>query len=615
MRRFALLLTLFAVIASPAAVATDASPDALRDALLAPPIGAPDSGVAAELPVGDGASSTFEMRDSRTVPPGLARRFPGLRSFRGVDPLGRTARLDLANDDLRLAVRDGANEWVARATKGGGWTAPASPNTADAKVVPPVLGAGEAGSRKEHASGANARAQGGVRYDFRLAVATDSGYATKAGGTVAQTLGEVVHLVNRANEVFETDMGVHFTLVEDSDRLIPIRARQDPFLRGDPVPTAVEWIDGIVGGANYDIGHALLDMSGGQSEVGTSCTDARDADFMATHKAAAWSGTKELATSPQGLDFFIHVLGRQLGAWPTAAGCQRDALGDHAVEPGSGSTAMGYASATCAPAATLQARADRYFHAVSIGQMHDWLSSRGGRCATKRLNGATAPWIDPRQLDEWIVVPARTPFALEALATPGERGRRLTYAWEQMGAYGGAGTDTDGILFRSWPPTTSGRRTFPRMADALRGQDGGTGERLPTATRTLDFTLTVRDNAGESSTLAQANARVHVVDTGQAFAVDVPATATAGEPMPLRWNVAGTDADPIACHFVDVDLSLDGGDDWTTIAVDEPNDGDAAPVLPDHIASDRARVRVRCDRRPFFAVTTSDFSVVKRAAR
>ena len=113
--------------------------------------------------------------------------------------------------------------------------------------------------------------------------------------------------------------------------------------------------------------------------------------------------------------------------------------------------------------------------------------------------------------------------------------------------------------------------------------------------------------------VSHADARVRVVDTGRAFALlDFPAMAVAGERMALRWDVADTDRPPISCHFVHVDLSVDGGLAWRRLADDEPNDGEATVALPDDVATDQARLRLSCDWRPFFAVSRSDFTVSTR---
>ncbi|WP_448096139.1 reprolysin-like metallopeptidase [Luteibacter yeojuensis] len=572
------------------------------------------------LPLGDGRHGLFHVRDSRTLPPALAARFHGLRSFRGTDAEGRTVRLDLSPGGARMSLRDGPREWTARARTAAEWRplpvrdAPApSVSTGMTGARPPSI------ARYRHASRG-----GGIRYDFRLAVAASSRYAARFGGTTLAALAEVVHVVNQANEVFETDVGVHFTLVEDNDRLIRSRPSRDPFRYGDPGPAAVQLIDREIGVGNYDIGHALTDYTGGESHIGTSCSDARDADFLATHKAAAWSGHAQPETATtEAVGFMIHVLGQQLGAWPTSHGCREATLEDRAFEPGSGSTAMGFAPFACGHGSALQAHADRYFHAANLQQMQDWLASRGGSCASRRIGASSAPWIEPGALAGLSIVPARTPFVLDARAEPARKDARLTYAWEQMDVATRPGDTAaghaDGPIFRSYPPAPTGRRVFPRMPVVLGHEPPEPGETLPTATRSLAFRLTVRDNAGDASTTAHADTRLLVVDTSRSFAVldnDVPDGAIAGGSLTARWDVAGTDAPPISCHFVSIDLSLDDGDSWMepALAVDEPNDGEARISLPANAASRRARLRIGCDRWPFFAVSPRPFPIKEVAS-
>lgn len=568
------------------------------------------------LPTGDTTSSLFRVHDSGTLPPALAQKFPGMRSFRGNDEKGRSVRLDLSKSGVRASVRDGAAEWLLRP----GDRTPSA--RGDMPFVAPIADAKAATSDREiPVAMAMARNGGGVRYDFRLAVAADSRYVARFGGTVEGALAEIVHAVNRANEVFETDAGVHFTLVDDNEKIIRVDPRRDPYRRMDPGPATVRLIDREIGKRNYDIGHAVTTLFGGESHVGTSCSDDRRADFFATHKAAAWSGHATPESEPYAIGFMIHVLGRQLGAWPTPNGCTRPTLPDRAVEPGSGSTVMGYAPSDCGGGMqVLQTHSDLYFHATNIEQMQAWLGSRGGSCARKHINPLSAPWVDPEPFAEEKVIPARTPFVLEGVAEQEAGGRPLTYAWEQMDVgdeQRGALTDTgNGPLFRSFAPTPSGNRAFPRMPAVLGHETAEPGETLPTTSRLLTFRLTVRDNGGEHATVASADTRVRVIDTGRPFAVLSPTAAVrgvGGHALRVRWDVAGTTSQPISCHFLDVDLSVDGGNTWlaTPLATDVRNSGDAEVMLPTiETPTDHARMRLRCDWRPFFAVSPGDFTIV-----
>jgi Metallo-peptidase family M12B Reprolysin-like len=619
MSRFAIVTALVGGLLPLAAqAAAGADESTLRRNLLRLPQDASRS-IEVDLPTGAATSSRFRIRDSGTLPPALAAKFPGLRSFRGIDAQGRTVRLDLSKAGLRASVRDGDTEWLVRpgdvATQAPG-SAPVASAVAHAGITAQDPGLPERMTM--------ARSGGGVRYDFRLAVAADSGYVATFGGTVEGALGEIVHAVNRANEVFETDVGVHFTLVDNNEKIIRADPRRDPYRRVDPGPATVRLIDREIGKRNYDIGHAVTTLFGGESHVGTTCSDDRRADFFATHKAAAWSGHAHPESEPYAVGFMIHVLGRQLGAWPTANGCARSTLVDRAVEPGSGSTAMGYAPSGCGGnAQRLQPHSDLYFHAANIEQMQAWLGSRGGRCAAKRINAAAAPWIDPEALAEEKIIPARTPFLLEGSAEPVSEGGRLTYAWDQMDAGDEQRhelKDTgNGPLFRSFAPTLSGVRSIPRMAAVLGHETAEPGETLPTTSRLLNFRLTARDNGGEHATVASADTRLRVIDTGRPFAVLSPEAAVrsvGGHALRVRWDAAGTTEAPISCHFLEIDLSIDGGETWlaTPLATDERNDGEADLMLPAiRTQTDHARLRLRCDWRPFFAVSPGDFTIVPDA--
>lgn len=621
MSRFAIVTTLLGALAPLVSQATSAIDEpALRRSLLRLPQDTRRS-VELELPTGPATSSRFRVSDSGTLPPGLAARFPGLRSFRGRDAQGRTVRLDLSKGGVRASVRDGGTEWLLR--PGDAATPmPAAASTETAEGVAsrsrPAMDAPGFPARLVMARSGGG---GGIRYDFRLAVAADSRYVAAFGGTVEAALAEIVHAVNRANEVFETDAGVHFTLVEHNDRIIRADPRRDPYRRMDPGPATVQLIEREIGKRNYDIGHAVTTLFGGESHVGTSCGDDRRADFFATHKAAAWSGHAQPESEAYAVGFMIHVLGRQIGAWPTANGCGRSTLADRAVEPGGGSTVMGHAPTGCGGHAQwLQPRSDLYFHAANIEQMQAWLGSLGGRCAARRINPMAAPWIDPENLAEQLVIPARTPFALEGSAEPAAEGQRLTYAWEQMDAgdeqRGELKDIGNGPLFRSYAPTTSARRSFPRMAAVLGHEAAEPGETLPTTSRLLNFRFTVRDNGGEHATVASADTRVRVIDTGRPFAVLLPDEATrgvGGRALHVRWDIAGTTDAPIDCHFLEIDLSLDGGQTWLSapLATDEKNDGEAEVMLPAVTTpTEQARLRLRCDWRPFFAVSPGDFTIV-----
>ncbi|QWT19148.1 hypothetical protein KPL74_15520 [Bacillus sp. NP157] len=516
------------------------------------------------LPLRGGAASTFRMVDSGVLPRALVRRHPSMRSYRGEDAQGRTARLDYAGNVGRLSVSgddDDTRPWehVETLPSLPMDLLPTNPRASQAAAglhgpAPDGRGGGSPTSIAQTPFGGDlgkaGASHGNVRYDFRLALAADSRFVAANGGTVASALGAAAHMVNRANERMENDLGVHLVLAAQSDRLMMASAASDPLRHGEPRTAAAMLIQRRLAASSYDIGHALLGLNGGETATGTSCSDARDADYLATHKAAAWSGGED---DDAALEAFILVLGNQLGApfrKPRCPSC-------HA------------------------------FDGASIERVRVSLGSRGGRCARKHVSDATAAWIDPESLAEPIVIPAHTPFWLDATIEPTMPGRRLSFAWDELG---------ESPRSERVAPSRRSRREFV--------------DDLPDAAGSRYFRLTVRDQGGLTATVASEDTRVQVVDTGGAFALHPTADARRGEALDVRWDVAGTTTRPISCHFLDLGLSIDDGASWTTLARDVPNSGSAAINLPPDAATDKARLRIACDWRPFFAVSPKPFRIL-----
>jgi hypothetical protein len=181
MSRFAIVTALVSGLFPLASQATEIIHEpALRRSLLRLPLDASRS-IEVDLPTGIATSSRFRVRDSGTLPPALTARFPGLRSFRGSDAEGRTVRLDLSAAGVRASVRHGSTEWLVR--PGEPATAAVVPvdtsiRSTEVAVTPPDFATQDLA---RVATLALARAGGGVRYDFRLAVAADSRYVARFG--------------------------------------------------------------------------------------------------------------------------------------------------------------------------------------------------------------------------------------------------------------------------------------------------------------------------------------------------------------------------------------------------------------------------------------------------
>lgn len=592
-----------------------------------------------KLPLPEGGDAIFTLTDSNVMPPELAQRYPQIRSWKGADPHGRQIRLDLSDRGVRAIVFD----------QHGTWRIQPACTTDQASCDPDNYLSFRATASASHtiAHSTQSTSQGepaGVprpslvfpvnnhQREYRLAVATTSEYSQLFGGSVDASLASVVETINRVNAIYERDLGIHLTLVKDNDKLMftdpatdPYRSAEDEEDFGYSRTQNVRVLREIIGNDNFDVGH-LFEVSLGGGAITGVCDDHRKAD------AASGLNPEDDDTellSKTFIDTVIHELGHQFSADHTFNGCVRDS--DATFEPGSGSTIMSYASEcflstdwppVINPFHNLQDHKDTYFHAKSIEQVRDFTSGAGAACGVERINPNRPPVITTPYADKSVFIPAHTAFALTGHASSAIPNAQLTYTWEQIDL-GPEQPENEtlsdkaqGPIFRSYPPTLDGTRTFPKL-EAVLAEQRLNGEIYPSTTRELNFRLTVRDNLVDLASTAYIDQKIHVLDTGQAFAVTQPASSTtwqAGTAQAVSWNVAGTAQAPIACQTVRIDLSLDGGHTYLTqpLLASTANTGQAQVTLP---ALDRdstqARIRLSCNSSVFFAVSPANFNIVQ----
>ena len=120
------------------------------------------------------------------------------------------------------------------------------------------------------------------------------------------------------------------------------------------------------------------------------------------------------------------------------------------LEPGSGSTIMGYAG-VCSP--NVQSNSDPYFHSINFEEMRAFVESGGGAsCDVElRLPGMRIPTADA---GADYTIPHSTPFVLTGSASDSDDDS-LTYSWEQI--------DENAALFRVYNPVSSPSRYFPKI--------------------------------------------------------------------------------------------------------------------------------------------------------
>jgi len=450
-----------------------------------------------------------------------------------------------------------------------------------------------------------ARKNGANTHNYTIAIAATGEYTKVQGGTIGSALSAIVTTINRINQIYERDLGIHLTLAKHNDKIIYTNASSDPYTNGKTQLLMLENqrnLDSVIGQNNYDIGHVFGTSGGGVAIIESLCSN--------DSKAKGTSGISNPNSESFYIDFVAHEIGHQLGATHTFNSHQGLCAGNTrtsrtAFEPGSGSTIMAY-TGICG-SDNLQSNADAMFHIGSIEQIKKNITQgTGSQCGThyQRTNRAPTAYAGRN-----YIIPAGTPFTLNGSANDPEN-NQLLYSWQQIDVGSSSSVNHDvgnNALFRSHLASTSPSRTFPLLNDILSHRHTK-GETLATTQRVLNFKFTAQDGINTSSD----KVRIQVENTGSRFALDLPyAHYTIGETTKLSWNIAKTNQAPISCDSVDITLSTDGGQHFTTVlASNIINKGKATVYIPNTVhKSTQARFKIACSNNIFFAISYQNFTL------
>ncbi len=586
-----------------------------------------------QLPMPAGDPVQVLLRDSEVLPPGLQAKFPRILTLAGEVPSQPQVRVRLEWNGHELGGalwRNGKRYWVQRvvgdparqayllATPAQrlaarlGAEARDGPDKSAEDWSDTVLELPDAYGKPEESIGVEpiSDATGGLR-TIRVALATTGEYAQYHGGTKQRVMEELARAVNRVNEVFLRDLGVRLVLAEGTDQLIFLDPYQDPFSNGDLFKLLQEGtglIPEVMPDDSYDLGHVFGVGGGGLAYKGVVCRP---------FKSGGVTGVSQPTGDYFWIDYVAHEIGHQLGADHTFNGehgnCSVARNENHAFEPGSGSTIMGYAGICSLD--NIQARSDDYLHVGSIEQVRElfeFLDQNSPGC------GAPGSAGRPQELFAVLppggfVLPKETPFFLAGDAYAPAGAGDLLYSWEQidLGPSAGLGEALPGTevpLFRSLRPSANPTRYLPQIRDLIMGRDRP-DEQLPNYARRLSFALSVRDSEGA---LDFDTLEFEVTDQAGPFEVISPSQDgqfIGGEALFVSWIVADTDQPPVNCATVDILLAEDAGEVFDTVlSAGTPNDGFSVASLPNRSIA-QGILMVRCSSAPFFALAPGQINV------
>lgn len=588
------------------------------------------SAVIVSFPISESEFQNFSIYKTSNFSPELEAAHPEIATYYGESIDGKSAKIYFSLSPL------GLSSMQLRLGKEAVFVEPYDNNNST-YVVYKKSDKGSSKNKFECATSAKSSTDGlkmgkilsaddGLLRTYRLALSCTGEYTQYFGGTKALALAAMNNTLTRVNGVFENDFAIRLVLIPEQENIIFTSSSTDPY------SNATAGADGAwntelmnvlhgttygIGDSKFDIGH-LFGASGGGGNAGCiGCVCNNSTTYDAAEQWYWYKGqgfTSPADNVPSGdsfdIDYVAHEIGHQFGGNHTFTDSEEYTIAQ--VEPGSGSTIMGYAGITTED---VQAHSDPYFHAVSIQQITEYVKSTSGSCSVNTPTGNNAPTASA---GADFNIPKSTPFMLTGSASD-SNGDALTYTWEQMDVQNStvsdpSATKTTGPAFRSYSPTTSPVRYFPKMSSVLNGATTTAGlelnvEVLPSVSRTLKFRFTARDNKANGAGNAYDDMMVTVSSTAGPLIITSQNAAgisyPQGSSQNVTWNVANTNT--LAAN-VDILLSTDSGNTWSTLITGTPNDGSQSVTIPS-VTSNTCRFMVKASGNIFFNVNTANFSI------
>lgn len=585
------------------------------------------------IPNSNGVLERFTVWESSNFEPELQAKYPEIRSYEGVGVDDKLAKIHFSVAPIGVQTMvfrsEKPSEYIEQDPEDNSGYVLFTKNDISSTARLECKTTNAVSNADTSSKTAKSAANNKVFKTLRLAVSCTGEYTAYFGGTKEGALAGINATMTRVNGVFNRDLAVQLVLIANNDAVVYTNAATDPY--SDAAKgTSEDKSDGndywskevqntltsVIGDANYDIGHLFGASGGGGNAACIGCVCQSPTASNVIGKGSAYTSPSN--NKPQGdsfdIDFVAHEMGHQLGANHTFSfdGTERTGMN---VEPGSGSTIMGYAGITNY---NVQDNSDDYFAYTSIWQIQSNLATKS--CPTSTAIANNPPAINA---GADFTIPVSTPFILSGISS--NNSNAVTYTWEQFDSAISSSTANsnsvayptkpDGPLFRSLIPGSSQVRYMPALSTVLGNKLTTTWESVSSIARTLHFTLTARDNGVQG--LAQTNSDemvVNVVGNAGPFAVTSQNTDDVswqiGSFQTVTWSVNNTNTLPGSSN-VNIKLSTDGGLTYPIIlASNTPNDGTQSVQIPTSVeASTNCRVLVEPTANIYYALNSKPFAV------
>ncbi|RTY70571.1 reprolysin-like metallopeptidase [Flavobacterium sp. LB2P53] len=427
------------------------------------------------------------------------------------------------------------------------------------------------------------------------------GNATTDFEKKSNIMAQMVVTMTRVNGIYEKELGITYQFVPKNFDIMYYDGTTDPWGTEYNDQTQLT-IDANIGDANYDIGHNFNTAGGGNAGcIGCVCNSG--------NKGSGMTGRSNPTGDSFDVDYVAHEIGHQMGGYHTHNGtttCLKSGNNTE-VEPGSGSSIMGYAGICTGQ--NVQANSDDYFNYVNI---RDISANIQGGVSSACFDEIKVSNLPPKaNAGANYSIPVGTAFQLSGTGSDPDSGDLLTYTWEQndneemQSPIQPLPTSIQGPMFRTRRGTTKPNRYFPQLTDILSNNLMPTWEVIPQVQRSFEFAFTVRDNVVYGGQTAADLMTLNTIQTAGPFKVSSQNSNTTwiqGETQLITWDVAKTNLLPVNCLFVNILFSALGDFTDTIILADKAlNSGSKSIIVPSSL-TESGRLMIKAADNVFLDV-------------